>query len=63
MSKHNQRYIEAAEVECAGLDRAALIRMIAALSRRLDSEARRAYSNQRAYERVAFAAPEGEGDE
>lgn len=51
----NSRYIEAAEHDCEGLDRAALIRRIAALERRLDSESARVYSWQRAYERATRA--------
>lgn len=40
--KNTDRYVEAARVECDGLDHDALIRRIAALSRRLDSETARA---------------------
>lgn len=53
----NRRYVEAARVECDGLDREGLIRMIAALSRRLDSANGCAERWRAAYHRAA--APGG----
>lgn len=43
--KDSDRYLEAARAECEGLDRDALVRRVAALSRRLDTETHRNYAN------------------
>lgn len=53
--KDDDRYLKATRVECADLGREQLLRRIAALSRRLDSEtrvaaARKKYSSQLAAE-------------
>ena len=51
-------YLEAACVECEGLSREQLVRRIAGLMRRLDSETQRAERWCRDYQRIAFPPSE-----
>lgn len=60
MSDPMAQYVEAAEVECEGLDRERLIRRVAALMRRLDSETAQCHVWRQAYSKLLRDSSTGE---
>lgn len=60
MSDALAQYVETAESECEGLTREQMVRMIAALMRRLDSETRQRHVWRQAYSKLLNDACTGD---